>query len=193
MLKKEMGYFARVTKRTSPSASTNDRRKINAVLMGRKTWESIPERFRPLKDRLNVVVTRQPEEFKAQINATRKVGSENGEEGPLVCTGLVDALEKLQNGSALPSADLEIDRVYVIGGGSVYTTALELPQTKRVLLTKIHKEYECDTHFPVNLEQSAVWRKAERQEVAEFTGEDISAEGVEEQGVKFEFGLYERV
>ena len=52
-LKSEMKYFAETTSRTI------DSNKINAVIMGRKTWESIPLKFRPLKNRLNVVLSRQ--------------------------------------------------------------------------------------------------------------------------------------
>ncbi|KAF3354106.1 hypothetical protein VdG1_00363 [Verticillium dahliae VDG1] len=51
-LKREMAYFARVTKRLPASAPPT---ALNAVIMGRKTWESIPPRFRPLKGRLNVI------------------------------------------------------------------------------------------------------------------------------------------
>lgn len=72
-LKKEMAYFARVTKRLPPhvyrllsalrlhsslmpeQASAN---AVNAVVMGRKTWDSIPPKFRPLKGRLNIVISR---------------------------------------------------------------------------------------------------------------------------------------
>lgn len=51
-LPKEMAYFARVTK--------GERREgMNAVIMGRKSWEGIPERWRPLAGRINVVVSRQ--------------------------------------------------------------------------------------------------------------------------------------
>src|SRR4051812_5840716 len=78
-LKKEMGFFARVTKRTSPSAASNGAKMINAVLMGRKTWESIPPKFRPLKDRLNVVITSNPEDF------TKKLDKKTDIEGPMVC------------------------------------------------------------------------------------------------------------
>jgi dihydrofolate reductase len=180
-LKKEMGYFARVTKRVSPqphdSAGT---RRINAVLMGRKTWDSIPPKFRPLKERLNVVITRKADEFKSSLDATSDV------EGPMVASGILDALSQLEHKAQ------ELDRIYVIGGASIYRTALELPQTKRVLLTKIREEYECDTFFSVNLEESAVWRKASVEELKEFTGEDVDEEGVEEKGVKFEFCLFER-
>jgi dihydrofolate reductase len=52
-LKAEMKHFARMTS----TAQTDGQR--NAVLMGRKTWESIPAKFRPLKNRFNVVLTSQ--------------------------------------------------------------------------------------------------------------------------------------
>lgn len=187
-LKKEMGFFARVTKRTSPSASVEGRRKINAVLMGRKTWESIPPKFRPLKDRLNIVITSKPEEFANKLDKKTEV------EGPLVCSGILDAIAQLEreDKSNLPSTDLEIDRIFVIGGASIYRTALELPQTKRVLLTKIEKEFECDTFFPINLDETTIWRNADRGEIQEFTGENVEEGGIEEQGVRFHFCMYER-
>lgn len=47
----EMAYFARVTSNAAEG-------KKNAVVMGRKTWESIPPKYRPLKDRVNVVISR---------------------------------------------------------------------------------------------------------------------------------------
>lgn len=53
-LPNEMAYFAKIT-------SKAPERAINAVVMGRKSWESIPPKYRPLKNRLNVVVSRQPE------------------------------------------------------------------------------------------------------------------------------------
>jgi hypothetical protein len=50
-LPKEMAYFAQVT-------STAPEGHANAVIMGRNTWESIPQRFRPLKNRVNIVISR---------------------------------------------------------------------------------------------------------------------------------------
>ncbi|CAG8557617.1 18524_t:CDS:2 [Racocetra fulgida] len=64
-LKKDMAYFERVTKKVLTSNETTDTSLVtpnekiqNAVIMGRKTWESIPLKYRPLKDRLNVVLSR---------------------------------------------------------------------------------------------------------------------------------------
>ena len=52
-LKSEMKHFA------STTTTTKDTSKRNAVIMGRKTWDSIPRKFRPLKNRLNLVLSRQ--------------------------------------------------------------------------------------------------------------------------------------
>ena len=189
-LKKEMGYFARVTKRVASPPSQSGARRINAVLMGRKTWDSIPPKFRPLKDRLNIVVTRNPEQLRAQLIGK---ADDAAPEGPLVASGIVDALAQLQDSSALSaSSSVEVDRVFVIGGASIYSAALELPQTERVLLTKIKEEFECDTFFPVKLEDSPSWTQASRDSLEDFVGEQVVEGGVEEQGVKFEFCLFER-
>lgn len=54
-LRKEYQYFTRMT------AVTKDPNLKNAVIMGRKTWDSVPIKFRPLKNRINVVLTKQPD------------------------------------------------------------------------------------------------------------------------------------
>jgi dihydrofolate reductase len=50
-LPKELAYFSRVTT-NAPAGS------MNLVIMGRKSWESIPSKFRPLKERVNIVISR---------------------------------------------------------------------------------------------------------------------------------------
>jgi|SRR5690242_5229629 len=195
-LKKEMGYFARVTKRTSPTGiSEGDaagemvgkRQRVNAVVMGRKTWDSIPEKFRPLKGRVNVVVTRSVDAFKAQLPSSTQDTPDV--EVPLVAGSVSDALAQLQS----DKVGLEVDKVMVIGGGSIYEQALQVKEARHVLLTKIQKEYECDIHFSEDLEGQK-WRKASVDELKEFTGEEFE-DGVEieEKGIKFEFCLYNRV
>ncbi len=91
------------------------------VVMGRRTWDSLPERFRPLPGRRNVVVTRNP------------VWHDDGAER---AASLEDALRLL--GSA--------PKVFVIGGAELYAAAL--PVADELLLTEIDAEVEGDTLFP---------------------------------------------
>jgi dihydrofolate reductase len=91
------------------------------VVMGRRTWESLPDRFRPLPGRRNVVVTRNPD---WTARGADRAGS------------IEDALRLLDGESA----------VFVIGGGEIYTAAL--PLADELLLTEIHAEIEGDTYFP---------------------------------------------
>jgi dihydrofolate reductase len=93
----------------------------HAVVMGRRTWESLPDRFRPLPGRDNVVVTRNPD-WSAQ-GADRAASVE-------------DALELLESAP----------RVFVIGGGQVYAAAL--PFADELLLTEIAADIDGDTTFP---------------------------------------------
>ncbi|MFP4473166.1 MAG: dihydrofolate reductase [Candidatus Omnitrophota bacterium] len=111
--------------RTITTASAPDQQ--NAVIMGRKTWESIPERFRPLPDRLNVVLTRR-NDYDLPANV-------------LQCDGLRKALSCL-------SRQEGVDRVFVIGGSRVYDQAITLPQCRRIYLTRVHDTFDCDTYFP---------------------------------------------
>jgi dihydrofolate reductase len=90
------------------------------VVMGRRTWESLPERFRPLPGRHNVVVTRRPD-FEAP--------------GATVAHSLEDALAT-HDGSA----------VWVIGGAELYGQAL--PLADRVEVTEIDLDVTGDTVAP---------------------------------------------
>jgi dihydrofolate reductase len=92
------------------------------VVMGRKTWESLPERFRPLPGRRNIVVSRNP------MFALR---------GAELAPSLEDALE-------LAAADAP--RVFVIGGAELYAQAL--PYADTLVLTEIDADLVGDTHFP---------------------------------------------
>jgi len=93
----------------------------HAVVMGRRTWESLPDQFRPLPGRDNVVVTRNPD-WSAQ--GADRAGS------------VEDALELLDSAP----------RVFVIGGGEIYAAAL--PFADEFLLTEIDAAIEGDTVFP---------------------------------------------
>ncbi|KAL9097533.1 MAG: hypothetical protein Q9165_000429 [Trypethelium subeluteriae] len=179
-LKSDMAYFARVTKRTFPP-STPSSSVRNAVIMGRKTWESIPVRFRPLKDRINVVLTR---------NSGAVKGEEKDKEGSdvVTATGMEVALEELRKRGD------GVGRCFVIGGSSVYEEAMPRPEMKRVLLTRVYKDFECDTFFPADLSsetaaKEAGWRRGSREELEGFVGEEVG-EGKQTDGdMEIEFYL----
>ncbi|MGZ4632197.1 MAG: dihydrofolate reductase [Actinomycetes bacterium] len=95
----------------------------STVLMGRQTWESLPDRARPLPGRRNVVLTRQ-----------RGWSAE----GAVVAHSLAEAL---RDALADPAAD-----VWVIGGGSVYRAALA--HADRVEVTELRDSFEGDVHAP---------------------------------------------
>ena len=91
------------------------------VIMGRRTWESLPERVRPLPGRRNIVVSRD-----AGYAAP----------GAEVVVTLDDALARVQ----------DTPRAYVLGGAQLY--ALALPRADRLLLTEIDRDFDGDVHFP---------------------------------------------
>jgi dihydrofolate reductase len=91
------------------------------VIMGRKTWDSLPARFRPLPGRRNIVLTRNP--------AWRA-------EGAQAVASIGDALALL----------VDTPKVFVIGGAEVY--ALALPRADELVLTEIDADLNGDTFFP---------------------------------------------
>lgn len=93
------------------------------VIMGRKTWESLPERFRPLPGRHNIVLTRQ-----AGFQAA----------GASIATHLDEALTLAQRDHP--------PRVFVIGGAQIYREAL--PRADELVLTEIERDFDGDAHFP---------------------------------------------
>ncbi len=95
------------------------------VIMGRRTWDSLPERFRPLPERTNIVVTRQ-----AGWQAA----------GALSATSLAAAVAQAH--TVTPPAG----SVFVIGGAELYGQAL--PGADRLELTELQVDIEGDTVFP---------------------------------------------
>ena len=91
------------------------------VIMGRKTWESLPEAFRPLPGRHNIVLSRTPDYTPP---------------GAAVAGSLDEALRL-----AGP-----VEEVFIIGGEALYRKAL--PQAQRLYLTEIDQEFEGDAFFP---------------------------------------------
>ncbi|MBA3789217.1 dihydrofolate reductase [Patescibacteria group bacterium] len=94
------------------------------VIMGRKTWESLPEKYRPLPGRLNIIITRQ-EQYEAS--------------GAEICSSLQDAL-------AVARAAEGGTEIFIIGGGEIFRESL--PLATRLYLTLIDEEKEGNVFFP---------------------------------------------
>ena len=107
-LPEDQRYFRRVT-------------QGHPVIMGRRTWDSLPERVRPLPGRRNIVVTRQPGWAAPGAEACPS---------PEVAFALV----------------ADSAQAFVIGGADLYAAAL--PLADELLLTEIDHDFSGDTRFP---------------------------------------------
>jgi len=114
----DLKRFAQIT------STTVDPDKQNAVIMGRKTWESIPEKFRPLPNRLNLVLTLGNTEFPGAI-----------------------AVHSFHGAINLVEHTTKIERVFVIGGAKVYKRAMR--HAENIYVTALDIEVVCDVFFPV--------------------------------------------
>jgi dihydrofolate reductase len=105
------------------------------VVMGRKTWESLPEKFRPLPNRKNVVITRQTD-YAAP-------------EGVLTFSSTTDAF-----------AQLATEDIFIIGGAELYKQTID--QADALEITHIDQTIEGDAFFPqINTE---TWREVSRED-----------------------------
>ena len=118
------------------------------VVMGRKTWDSIPPKFRPLPGRTNVVITRQID-WRA--------------DGAVPANNILEALSICEHMSII--LDPSPEQVWVIGGAQIYAEAL--PLAKRILVTEIDSDFEGDAFAP---ELGADWQETAREPHTSKTG-----------------------
>lgn len=119
------------------------------VLMGRKTWDSIPPKFSPLPGRVNIIVSRQP---------------------GFVCEGC-KVVKSVEEGIEFARQSGE-QELMVIGGGEIYRQALA--KTDKVYLTKVHHTFaDADTFFPMLSEKewhsvNSEWNMADEKNEFDF-------------------------
>ena len=97
--------------------------KDHFIILGRKNYESLPPKFRPLPNRTNIVITRQPA-FEL--------------DNAFVVHSLDEAIELCRQKSQ--------EKVFVIGGGQIYEQAFAIADT--LYITEINQAFEGDTFFP---------------------------------------------
>ena len=110
------------------------------VIMGRKTWDSLPPKFRPLPGRLNVVVTRQPD---WQAQGAMRAGSLD--DAAAICASHAD--------------------VWVLGGAEIYAQAL--PMASTAVVTEIDADFDGDTYAP---QFGPAWTKTQGEPQVSATG-----------------------
>lgn len=118
-LRADLRFLREVTSTAAPG-------QRNAVLMGRRTWESVPAKMQPLPNRLNLVLSRQALTLP---------------DGVLQASSLDAGLERAR-------ALADVDRLFVIGGAQVYAQAFAHPACRAIYLTRIHAVFPCDAFLP---------------------------------------------
>lgn len=111
------------------------------VVMGRGTYESLPEDHKPLPGRTNIVLTTSNTDYDESVE-------------------IANSLEEAWN-----IASKHGDEVYIIGGASIYKQTLETAD--RIILTEIHEKYEGDTYFP-EIDKDK-WKEIERDDRDELS------------------------
>jgi dihydrofolate reductase / thymidylate synthase len=114
-LRGDLQHFKRVT-------STASEGRRNAIVMGRKTWESKEVAGKPLPNRLNVVVSHGALEVPASVVLVRSPDE------ALAVNG--------------------VETVFVVGGAGLIRDVIERPDLRFVYLTRIEQRFECDVHMP---------------------------------------------
>lgn len=94
----------------------------NAVIMGEVTWLSLPEKFRPLPQRDNIVLSKTKTAYPGAKTA--------------------DSFDEAFTLAA------EAHKVFIIGGASVYKQAMSLPNCRELFITRVKGGHNCDVFFP---------------------------------------------
>jgi dihydrofolate reductase len=155
----------------------NDNIPPNVVVMGRNTWESIPSKFRPMPNRINVVLSRNKEYSK---NLPKEVQC---------YVSLKECLENLNK--------QEHGTIFLIGGGQIYNEGIKHPNCESLFITRVHGKYECDTFFP-EIPEDVFKLSDDTTNDKMFINCMRNCEFVkgvqtnEKSGVKFEFQIYTR-
>ena len=116
------------------------------VIMGRKTWDSLPPKFRPLPGRVNLVISSQA--------ATRDILSQNRAQPTQNLREALSICEQMGS-----------PEVWVIGGAQIYAQAL--PLAHQLVVTEIDAEFEGDAFAP---ELDASWRETARDTLTAASG-----------------------
>jgi dihydrofolate reductase/thymidylate synthase len=174
-LSDDLAYFQRLTTTNSPSGCKENSHGQAAVIMGRKTWFSLPPKHRPLPGRLNIVLSRQTIDAKERAALFP---------GAYTAASLDDArMCAVHQGARV---------AYVIGGAGVFQEAMAHPACDRLYVTRIRRlapeprPFPCDTFMPsISMDRYVVLSAGDKRCV------QVENAGQTEQ-IEIEFMVYRR-
>ena len=155
-LKKDLEYFKKITKGSN--------QKLNVLIMGYNTWDSIPNRFKPLYGRINIVLTSKKIENKNNLYYFNNWGD------------IYNWLDNNKN---------KYNEVFGIGGESIYNKLLEDGKVNKIYATEINynKEKEISKYFP---------KFKENYNFKEISSEEYF-EKIDNENIKIENKIYEKI
>lgn len=133
-IKQDMDFFKKKTTFTPYPES------YNVVIMGYNTWKSIPERNKPLDDRINIVITNNHQEEFSDDSTKSDEKSYNFITDIHTATSFQNALDMAYSLKV-------VNNIFVIGGKKVYEEALTHPDLRHLYSTKLMNDYKCDTQI----------------------------------------------
>lgn len=144
---------------------SSDKTKKNAIVMGRKTWESIPEHCRPLKNRINIIIS-------------NTISNNTDDSSVFIVNTLDQAIDLI--------SQLNVDKTFIFGGSRLYQESLSRGLVDKIYATYIYKTIEGDTYFPdINDSQYPYYTLSKCGEKTEYTGMDG-------ESVEYDFREYVR-
>jgi dihydrofolate reductase len=124
-IKEDMLFFQDITKKEYI------KNKQNVLILGKNTWKSLPNNFRGLKERINIVISSTMTQFELETENITKTE-----------LYLVKSLDEAIN--LCKNLESNIGNIFVIGGSNIYKEAIEKNIVDSFYLTEINYDYNCD-------------------------------------------------
>jgi dihydrofolate reductase/thymidylate synthase len=127
-IKEDMNLFTHMT------TTTTNPDLMNIVIMGKTTWLSINESYRPLKNRINIVISTT-----LSIDEEQYIGLTN-----------LFMVKSMEEAFMVSYKMKNIENIFVMGGSRLYNECLKSGNIDNLYVTQIHKSYDCDSHININ-------------------------------------------
>jgi dihydrofolate reductase len=128
---RDLKFFAHVTK------YTKDKTRRNALIIGRKTWFSIPKQARPLPGRINIIISNTiSSKSELDCNSLAK------EDDIFIEKSFNDAIEFINN-----ELRDKVESIFIVGGSQIYKEAFVHNDFDTLFLTRVNTHFDCDTYL----------------------------------------------